>query len=202
LGNQGTTGTATQGIQGILGSQGTTGTATQGIQGILGNQGTTGTATQGITGTQGVQGRQGITGANTGGVISGVFASAVFNPGDGVTYFGGARAALSTTSANGVSRLYIPYASTLTSSYIFVANDGTLGSAETSTIAIIKNGATGSPTTVSSALRTDSSAAVYSNTGLSISLAAGDYIEWRWIAPTYATNPTNVRIWCIAHLTV
>jgi hypothetical protein len=121
---------------------------------------------------------------------------------DGVTYFGGARAALGTTSANGVSRLYIPYASTLTRSYIFVANDGTLGSAETSTIAIIKNGATGSPTTVSSAVRTNSSAAVFSNTGLSISLAAGDYIEWRWIAPTYTTNPTAVRMWCIAYLEV
>ena len=85
LGAQGTTGTATQGIQGVLGSQGTTGTATQGatgtsiqgLQGITGTatQGTTGlqgndgTATQGTTGGTGTQGIQGITGG--GGSIPG-----------------------------------------------------------------------------------------------------------------------------------
>jgi hypothetical protein len=42
------------------------------------------------------------------------------------------------------------------------------------------------------------SAIVFSNTALSISVAAGDYIEWRWVCPTWATNPISVRIWCTA----
>lgn len=130
--------------------------------------------------------------------LEGIFAAAVWSPGDGVTYYAGARAALSTTSVSAVSRVYVPQGGTITKSYLFVAVDGTLSTSETSTIAIIKNGATGSPTTVSSAVTTNSTANVFSNTALSISVATGDYIEWRWICPTWVTNPTNVRVWCTA----
>jgi hypothetical protein len=130
--------------------------------------------------------------------LNGIFSSAVWGPQDNVTYYAGARPALSTTSTNAVSRVYVPQGGTITKSYLFVANDGTLGSGETSTIAIIKNGATGSPTTVSAAVTTNSSANVFSNTALSISVATGDYIEWRWVCPAWVTNPTSVRIWCTA----
>lgn len=130
--------------------------------------------------------------------LHGVFASAVWSPVDATTYFAGARASLSTTSTNAVSRVYVPQGGTITKSYLFVATDGTLGSGETSTIAIIKNAATGSPTTVSAAVTTNSTGILFSNTALSISVATGDYIEWRWITPTWATNPTNLRIWCMA----
>jgi hypothetical protein len=34
---------------------------------------------------------------------------------------------------------------------------------------------------------------VFSNTGLSIAVVAGDYIELKEIQPTWATNPANVR---------
>lgn len=130
--------------------------------------------------------------------LNGIFAAAVWSPQDGITYYAGARPSLSTTSTNAISRVYVPQGGTITKSYLFVAVDGTVGSGETSTIAIIKNGATGSPTTVSAAVTTNSAANVFSNTALSISVATGDYIEWRWICPTWATNPTNVRIWCTA----
>ena len=128
--------------------------------------------------------------------LHGVFASAVWSPVDATTYYAGARASLSTTSTGGVSRVYVPQGGTITKSYLFVANDGTLGSAETSTIAILKNNSTA--TTVSAAVTTNSTGILFSNTALSISVATGDYIEWRWIAPTWATNPTSLRIWCMA----
>jgi hypothetical protein len=40
---------------------------------------------------------------------------------------------------------------------------------------------------------------VYSNTGLSISVAAGDYIEFRWTCPA-TTAPTNVNAEVIAYI--
>jgi hypothetical protein len=132
--------------------------------------------------------------------LNGVFASAVWSPADGITYFAGARASLSTISVGGRSRVYVPQGGTITKSYLFVANDGTLGSAETSTIAILKNNVTA--TTVSAAVTTNSTGILFSNTGLTISVATGDYIEWRWVAPTWATNPTSLRIWCTALIEV
>ena len=128
--------------------------------------------------------------------LNGVFASAVWSPVDATTYYAGARAALGTTSTGGRSRVYVPQGGTITKSYLFVATDGTSGSAETSTIAIVINNSFA--TNVSTGVRTNSTGILYSNTALSISVATGDYIEWRWIAPTWATNPTNLRIWCMA----
>lgn len=132
--------------------------------------------------------------------LDGVFASAVWNPADGITYFAGARAAAGVTSTGGRSRVYVPEGGTIIKSYLFVANDGTLGSGETSTIAILKNNSTA--TTVSAAVTTNSTSTLFSNTGLTISVATGDYIEWRWVAPTWATNPTSLRIWCTALIEV
>ena len=128
--------------------------------------------------------------------LNGVFACAVWSPQDNVTYYAGARASLSTTQSSGRSRVYVPQGGTITKSYIFVATDSTLGTGETSTIAILKNNSTA--TNVSTTVTTNSSAIVFSNTALSISVAAGDYIEWRWVCPTWATNPISVRIWCTA----
>jgi len=128
--------------------------------------------------------------------LDGIFAAAVWSPVDGTTYFAGARAALSTISVGGRSRVYVPQGGTITKSYIFVATDGTLGTGETSTIAILKNNSTA--TNVSTTVTTNSTGILFSNTALSISVAAGDYIEWRWVCPTWATNPSNVRIWCTA----
>ena len=128
--------------------------------------------------------------------LNGIFAAAVWSPVDGTTYFAGARASLSTTPIGGRSRVYVPQGGTITKSYIFVATDSTLGTGETSTIAILKNNSTA--TNVSTTVTTNSSAIVFSNTALSISVAAGDYIEWRWVCPAWATNPISVRIWCTA----
>ena len=126
--------------------------------------------------------------------LNGIFAAAVWSPQDNVTYYAGARASLSTTPIGGRSRVYVPQGGTITKSYIFVATDSTLGTGETSTIAILKNNST--VTNVSITVTTNSSAIVFSNTALSISVSAGDYIEWRWVCPTWATNPISVRIWC------
>ncbi len=127
-------------------------------------------------------------------VLDGIFSSAVWSPVDATTYYGGARPALSTTTTAAVSRMVIPQAGTITRCDVFVANDGTLGSGETSTLSIRLNNTT--DTTVTSALTTNNAANVFNNISLSITVDAGAYIEFKWVTPTWATNPTSVRILC------
>ena len=68
-----------------------------------------------------------------------------------------------------------------------------LGTNETSTIVIRKNNT--SDTTISTSVVNNAVTTTASGTGLSISVSAGDYIEIKWTAPTWTTNPTNVRVW-------
>jgi hypothetical protein len=42
---------------------------------------------------------------------------------------------------------------------------------------------------------------VWSNTGLSIAVVAGDYIEFKMVNPTWATNPANVRFGAAVYIT-
>ena len=127
-------------------------------------------------------------------MLEGVFSSAVWSPVDATTYYGGDRPSLSTTTTAAISRLYTPFAGTITRCDVFVANDGTLGSGETSTLSIRLNNST--DTTVSSAITTNATANIFRNTSLSIAVDTTDYIEFKWVTPTWATNPTSVRIVC------
>jgi hypothetical protein len=58
------------------------------------------------------------------------------------------------------------------------------------------NGST--DTTISSAVTNDATSAVFSNSALSIVVAAGDYIEVKWVSPTWVTNPVGTNVsWVI-----
>lgn len=119
------------------------------------------------------------------------FSFGQFNPNDATNYFGGGQIQSSGTTA-GVSRIYIPKTGTIKACYIVFDNSGTVGSAETSTISIRLNNTT--DYTISSLVTNDARPTVFSNTSMSVSVTAGDYIEIKWITPTWATNPTSVRI--------
>jgi hypothetical protein len=117
----------------------------------------------------------------------GRLATAALSPFAGTNYYGGgaASAALSTTVQS--RRLYMPKAGTIKACYGYffqtASASGNLG-----TLAINVNN--GGYTTVGTAAHNVAST-VYSNTGLSISVAQGAYIEFRWTAPA-TTAPTNV----------
>jgi hypothetical protein len=133
-----------------------------------------------------------ITISNTGG-YSIQAAAANFNPSSGTThYFGSDTFGNGPTTAQGNVRLYIPHSGTITSCYLQVWTTGTLGSSETSTISIRLNQTTDN--VVSSSVKNDAISNQYSNTGLSIPVTAGDYIEMKWVEPTWTTTPTGVRI--------
>lgn len=110
------------------------------------------------------------------------------NPADATTYFWGADQTISTTA--GVHRMYIGKAGTIKRIDAYVVVGSTAGSNETSTISLRLNDTT--DTTITSSLVTNVSG-LFTAT-VSIAVAAGDFIELKWAAPTYATNPVAMKI--------
>ena len=66
----------------------------------------------------------------------------------------------------------------------------TLGSSENSTVSIRLNDTTN--TAISSTVKCDATDTNFSNTGLSIAVAAGDYINIIIATPAWVTNPLTV----------
>jgi hypothetical protein len=118
---------------------------------------------------------------------NGTLATNVFNPTAATVYYGGGAAttAASTTAAS--RRVYIPKAGTITACYGFF-NQTASASANTGRLDIRLNNTTD---TLVAQVAHNVAASVYSNTALSIAVAAGDYIEFKWTAPA-TTAPTNV----------
>lgn len=111
-----------------------------------------------------------------------------FGPADGATY-----AILNgdTPSTLGAVayKTYICNSGTITACYGSLTVAGTLGSTQNATIAIRLNNT--SNTNVTTTLQFNNASATFSNTGLSISVVAGDFISFLLICPTWTTNPTQ-----------
>ncbi len=110
-------------------------------------------------------------------------------PADATTYYFGAAGFVPNTTAGTYFRVYIPKAGTIKSIYITFVNGGTVGSSETSTVNFRLNNTT--DTVISSSVKLDATTQVFSNTSLSIAVAAGDYYEYKWTTPTWVTNPSS-----------
>lgn len=111
-----------------------------------------------------------------------------FNPADATTYYFGINT-LNTTE--GMSRVYIPKSGIIKSCYVHTATSVN-ASNETSTLSIRVNNTTDN--TVSSSYVQNSTYNLISNTSMSVSISAGDYIEMKWVTPTWNTNPTSLQI--------
>lgn len=112
------------------------------------------------------------------------------SPVDGATYYWGTLQTTTSTTSNS-SYMIVPRSGAIKRIDVIIVNAGTLGSAEASTMSFRLNDAT--DTTISSIISTNSAIQQFTNSALSISVAAGDTFEIKWAAPTYATNPTNLR---------
>lgn len=117
--------------------------------------------------------------------------TAPISPNDGFTYYWGTLLSITSTTANS-SYMIIPKSGTVKRIDTVIVNAGTLGSAETSTMSFRLNDTT--DTAISSAITTNATIQRFTNSGLSISVTAGDTFEIKWVAPTYSTNPTNLRL--------
>lgn len=118
---------------------------------------------------------------------NGTLATNIFSPTASTIYYGGGAAttAASTTAAS--RRVYIPKAGTITACYGFF-NQTASGSANTGRLDIRLNNTTD---TLVAQVAHNVAASIYSSTALSIAVAAGDYIEFKWTSPA-TTAPTNV----------
>lgn len=118
-------------------------------------------------------------------------ASGSSNPADTTTYYlGSSFSAGVTTSGNAVRRLYIPKSGTIKWCNFIAHVTGSTSSAQTTTVSIRLNNTT--DTLISSALTTTASFNQVTNTGLSIAVVQGDFIEFKVETPTWTSNPTNV----------
>ena len=109
---------------------------------------------------------------------------------DATSYYSGATQNNSSGTA-GANRIYIPRNCTLVAGYGFFLNAGTAGTGESGTFYVRKNNTTDA--TVSASVTTNATHNTFNGTGLTATYVAGDYIEGKWLTPTYATNPSNCR---------
>lgn len=111
------------------------------------------------------------------------------NPVDATTYyFGFPHTAM--TSTNAIRQIHIPKAGTITDAVISIRADATVGSGEAWELFIRLNDTTDYSL---GSITSTSTTRVWSATGLSISVVAGDYIEIKSGAVTWATNPTSIN---------
>ncbi len=114
------------------------------------------------------------------------------SPADATTYFFelGQTFTLHTASNLVGQMIYMPRSGTITAFYGNFTVSATLGSNENCTLAIRLNNTT--DTNISTTIQLTSALVTVSNSALNIAVAAGDYIEYKFISPTWTTNPTNV----------
>jgi hypothetical protein len=119
--------------------------------------------------------------------LVGNFAST--SPADGATgYFGSSFTGGISTSA-AVRRIYCPYAGTINVAEVFLYAGSVAGSAENVSVYVRKNNTTD---TLIQTVGVSTADRRFANTSLGISVAAGDYVEFKIICPTWATNPTAI----------
>lgn len=123
--------------------------------------------------------------------------TAGFNPADATTYYFAHPGATSTSTPTTL-RMYIPKSGTIKAVYGHLSVAGTLGSTETSTMWVRLNNTT--DTTISTSVQNSANSNPFSNSGLSVSVSAGDYITFKWTTPTWATNPTTVACYITAYI--
>jgi hypothetical protein len=106
------------------------------------------------------------------------------SPADSATVYFGMLPKAPTTTAN-TSKIYIRKAGTIKIAEIYVYS-GTAGTAESWSLYIRKNN---SADTLIATVAVSASERVFTNSALSIAVAAGDYVEIKGIQPLWATNP-------------
>lgn len=114
------------------------------------------------------------------------------DPADASTYFMGNGLAFTGTgnASNAQTRLYIPLSGTINKVYGAITVTGTLASAGSSTVILRLNNTTNN--TITSSLALTSASNTFSSTSLGVSVTAGDFIQFTFTSPIWATNPTTV----------
>lgn len=106
------------------------------------------------------------------------------SPADGATIYFGQLPKAPTTTAN-ISKVYIRKAGTIKVAQVYCYS-GTAGTGESWTVNIRLNNTTD---TQIASVASATNERIFTNSSLSITVNAGDYIEIKCVNPTWATNP-------------
>jgi hypothetical protein len=120
------------------------------------------------------------------------FSALNFNPADNTTYYILNNQAPSTTHTTADYRFYFTGTGSIQKAYGFARIAATPGSNENVTIFIRLNNTTN--TNITTTTQWTSGDIPFNNPNLSISVAAGDYIEVGITTPTWGTNPLGVFV--------
>lgn len=119
-----------------------------------------------------------------------------FSPADATTYFFGTFN-LDTTTLLADASFIVPKNGTLISAYGTAGCAAAVGNENSSFYIRINNTTDVTITTTYKFNATDQD---FSNSSLNTSVSAGDYLSFKWVTPTWATNPTSVSISCTIFL--
>lgn len=112
------------------------------------------------------------------------------SPADSTNYYLGANGR-PLVSTEGQTKMYVPKAGTLKVAEVWWFAATVAGSGENISVYFRLNGTTD---TLIATVGDTASGKRFSNTGLSIALAQGDYFEIKVVCPAWATNPAGVQI--------
>lgn len=110
------------------------------------------------------------------------------NPADATTYYFGSLLTLVPAGAQ-VRRIHFPRSGTITAVSMFWRN-ASVGTSINSTVSLRLNDTT--DTIISSAVNNANATQSILADGFSISVTPSDFIEFKWVTPTWATDPTGV----------
>lgn len=112
------------------------------------------------------------------------------NPADATTYYFGAHFGNAYDTGAGTKRVYVPRAGLITKVFLQFSNGVGNGTTETSSVSLRLNNTT--DYLISNAVD-NSNTFVAQKADLSIPVAQGDYFEFKWVTPTWVTNPQGTR---------
>jgi hypothetical protein len=112
------------------------------------------------------------------------------SPADATTYFFGGLPGSGLSTSGATRKILVPRAGVVRQVQLVVATAG--GTAETSTISLRLNNTTDA--TITSSFATNASGVVFTNSAMTLTVALGDYLEFKWVTPTWVTNPTSLTI--------
>jgi hypothetical protein len=115
-----------------------------------------------------------------------------FSPADATVYYMGSLSHKAPNTTAAFRRIYVPRTGIITGCRIVVTAGGAGTAGVNSTFALRLNNTT--DTTVSAVVTMASNFQTFENTGLTIAVTAGDYIEGKLTTGTWASNPTTVTV--------
>ena len=112
-------------------------------------------------------------------------------PADATTYYWGSRQGQAPTTAEGFARIYFPVSCTIKSAIVYLYSGGA-GTSETISYSIRKNATTDYSIGSGQATTAAGFNTAVLNGSMTVPISAGDWVEFKAVCPTWATNPTNI----------